>query len=24
VTSMSDQIEDTSDWLEVLLISSKV
>ncbi len=24
ITSMSDQIEDTSDWLEVLLISSKV
>lgn len=24
LTSMSDQIEDTSDWLEVLLISSKV
>lgn len=24
VTSISDQIEDTSDWLEVLLISSKV
>jgi len=24
VTSMSDQIEDTSDWLEVLLISKKV
>ncbi|MBS3918564.1 MAG: TIGR00153 family protein [Deltaproteobacteria bacterium] len=24
VTSLSDQIEDTSDWLEVLLISKKV
>lgn len=24
ITSMSDQIEDTSDWLEVLLMSSRV